>query len=64
MQATEKMENEVLEEFRPFDGYYYKRMYDVRLPDGTIIYECYPNAGRMHATLQSGEEIAGQSWGE
>lgn len=63
MQTSAEIENEVLEEFKPFDGEYHKRMYDVRLPDGTIVYECYPNAGRMNATIQSGEEIAGESWG-
>lgn len=57
------LENEVLEDFKPFEGLYYKRMYDVRLPNGQIVYECYPNAGRMNATLQSGEGIAGESWG-
>lgn len=46
-------------DFKPWDGtkdYYEKRFYDVRLPDGTIVEKCWPNAGRMVATDGSGRK--------
>lgn len=37
-------------EWQEWTGQYDKRMYDVMLPDGTIIEQCWPNAGEFHAT--------------
>ena len=33
--------------FEEWDGDYIKTLYDVLLPDGEIIYKCWPNAGKM-----------------
>lgn len=38
--------------FAPFEGEYEKRFYDVRLPDGEIVLNCWPNAGFMNETAQ------------
>jgi hypothetical protein len=35
--------------FRPWTGLYQKIEYDVMLPDGTIVPNCWPNAGFMNA---------------
>ena len=42
-------------EWRQFDpAKYWKKFYDVRTPDGDVVGQCWPNAGRMMATDGSG----------
>lgn len=47
-------------EWEPFtkDFDYWKKFYDVMLPDGTIVEQCWPNAGKMNAI--NGD---GRTWG-
>jgi hypothetical protein len=47
-------------EWEPFtkDFDYWKKFYDVMLPDGTIVEQCWPNAGWMNAI--NGD---GRKWG-
>jgi hypothetical protein len=45
-----------LKDWHVFDSSYIKRFYDVKLPDGTIIHNCYPNGGIMNTTTQSESE--------
>jgi len=42
-----------------FDGDYEKTQYDVKLPDGTIITGCWPNAGHMCSM-----DGSGRNWSE
>lgn len=45
-------------DWKPFDGEYDKKGYDVLLPDGTEVLWCWPNAGFMNAT-----DGSGRMWG-
>lgn len=52
------------ERFYPWYGLYDKTMYDIKLLDGTIIDNCWPNAGLMMSIDGSGrswtiKEVAG-----
>jgi hypothetical protein len=35
-------------DWKPFPGEYEKLWYDIKLNDGTVYENCYPNAGRFH----------------
>lgn len=43
--------------FRIWKGRYQKEFYDLQLPSGTIVPNCWPNAGRMNAA-----DGSGRSW--
>lgn len=36
------------EGWAPYPGEYEKHFYDIRLKDGRVWYECWPNAGLFH----------------
>jgi hypothetical protein len=44
-------------EWRPFDGDYDKRFYDIQLRDGRVFECCWPNANNFHA--QNGAYVRG-----
>lgn len=44
-------------EFMHWNGSYQKQFYDVKLRDGSIVKQCWPNAGVMHATDSSGRKF-------
>ncbi len=43
-------------EWTPFDGDYEKRIQDIKLKNGDIVYECYPNAGEWNILRKKGNE--------
>lgn len=43
-------------DFKPWSGEYNKQYYDVLLPDGEIVANCWPNAGQMMAMDGSGRK--------
>lgn len=59
IKAIPKGTTEFTDGFKPFEGEYEKQFYDVRLPSGEIVKNCYPNAGFMNETGG-----AGRKWGE
>lgn len=48
-------------DWQEWAGDYDKRMYDVLLPDGTIIEQCWPNAGEFHAPTDEKYNVEGMS---
>ncbi len=43
-------------EWIPWDGNYVKEFYDIKLHDGKVLRNCWPNAGRMHDLHGNGRQ--------
>jgi hypothetical protein len=53
-----KINQQIRERFQPWDGYYVKEMYDVKLKTGEVVANCWPNAGFMMAIDGSGGQFS------
>jgi hypothetical protein len=48
--------SKLTKEWSEFDGDYEKRIQDIKLKNGDIVYECYPNAGEWNVLRKKGNE--------
>lgn len=44
------------DEWEPYQGEYWKREYDIKLKDGTIVENCYPNAGKFNSISEQHDQ--------
>ena len=49
------------DEWQEYDGNYEKVEYDIKLTDGTVIENCWPNAGTFHVLDDTRRIINGDS---
>jgi len=44
------------DEWEPYQGEYWKREYDIKLKDGTIVENCYPNARKFNSISEQHDQ--------